>query len=1090
MLINSTRKLKTNTSLAQLFWSRPQSARSRNMHDTDVYISDEHPLRAHIRQLLLNYAMTHFTTDYIQFTHQSVNELWCRYFVEIPTTDPNSLLLPTDPFDTLTRIHRLGSTEPCQVKFESTPSAVQYIKNTLGMKGHGKPKSDRVSFEESSFESYVPILRPMSPILTTRAMRETPRLGEHKFLKSLPPSSSGFLSAQNFSTVEVAAVLEPSVKPEDVLHTNWRLRPDEHEAVRSLLRSTVSAIRPRREYKNRHLDPCSRPASPPILCQVPEPPFIPIFPRRSRPGGGIREEDPPPSGLKGIACLPAVVLPPVKMEEIEPDLHKQNMVVVDGWQAYQSSPSPLSTPASSQEEDQVDQLFMESPDTTPPPIRPAKMEVVQIPRTRRIGGARNKPAPIEHGQDFRSFIAPLIQKVQAPKAPSRLSPDPATSMLGQPSSARDGPGPSMHIDEDDFDHHLGELYGSHRRQDLRDIILKEKVDDKRQLLMEVPVLPPPNQHPPSALFLPSNLGELVAPLKAKVQVNKNPTHKFLKKAKGIPSLNVELSWVPVAAKTRIPKHVEVIKVAGPFDSEMPFSSDRQMQFEEFLERGPAAILTSKLPVQDTWERLYGNIDPGSVPDELNPEVARCEIILSRKERRRLAGIPHETGESIRMADSQAEQENDAVEDPQIVDDRSIKRPRLVYEKNSDDSGIAFSTLEQDTPAFSAPFYADAVPFSFDADKENHSPAFYDELEYEDFEPDDSGALEHNDRFEPQDTSGSDLPNPSRIDQLQNDMVFHHEPREFEPLSFDSLQAASAQPSQLPAGNILSDETYATMFEPHPDAIMNDLAPAKPLSVTHNAPDIAVRSLGIADFAKLRAKKVSIPESRPIDETATLREEPSHNVPEYIYDRNTLRLPSTWNLPRTRHRYMVSMELVQKQALVRSLRSRDCSIDLVERDTLCGVDLILDPHTAVIFTNLLVLPSQCVELTARIGQQSWLYSRLLVVFDAYPPSRPYQAKAGSSVASELFAYTPPVLKALGKLRRDMGISEGCGSTRQACQVKYAFADTVDEAAMFTRYFGDFAEANDESQGIIWGDRTWLDDDVPEVWEHLSTSQYFC
>jgi hypothetical protein len=39
--------------------------------------------------------------------------------------------------------------------------------------------------------------------------------------------------------------------------------------------------------------------------------------------------------------------------------------------------------------------------------------------------------------------------------------------------------------------------------------------------------------------------------------------------------------------------------------------------------------------------------------------------------------------------------------------------------------------------------------------------------------------------------------------------------------------------------------------------------------------------------------------------------------------------------------------------------------------------------------------------------------------------------------------------------------------------------VEEAAMFTRYFGDFAEANDDSRGIIWGEREWLDDDVPEV-----------
>jgi hypothetical protein len=114
-------------------------------------------------------------------------------------------------------------------------------------------------------------------------------------------------------------------------NTNWRLRPEEHEAVRSLLRAVLTAPR---GYINRHLDPCSRPDSPAIPSRIPEPPFIPIFPRRRRAGSGVREGDRPPSGLEGIGSLPAVILPPVKMEELEPDLHQQNMVIVDGWRAF------------------------------------------------------------------------------------------------------------------------------------------------------------------------------------------------------------------------------------------------------------------------------------------------------------------------------------------------------------------------------------------------------------------------------------------------------------------------------------------------------------------------------------------------------------------------------------------------------------------------------------------------------------------------------------------------------------------------------------------------------------------------------------
>jgi hypothetical protein len=130
-------------------------------------------------------------------------------------------------------------------------------------------------------------------------------------------------------------------------------------------------------------------------------------------------------------------------------------------------------------------------------------------------------------------------------------------MLGQAS------GPPIALDREDLDleDDIGQLY-DHQRQDPRALILREKVDEKRQLLMEgmsislivflvahsvvVPVLPPPNEHPLNSVFLPLCLLDFVAPLKVKGQGNaKNPLHKFLKKAKGIPSLNLELSWVYV-----------------------------------------------------------------------------------------------------------------------------------------------------------------------------------------------------------------------------------------------------------------------------------------------------------------------------------------------------------------------------------------------------------------------------------------------------------------------------------------------------------------------------------------------------------------
>ncbi|KIY44333.1 hypothetical protein FISHEDRAFT_25448, partial [Fistulina hepatica ATCC 64428] len=71
--------------------------------------------------------------------------------------------------------------------------------------------------------------------------------------------------------------------------------------------------------------------------------------------------------------------------------------------------------------------------------------------------------------------------------------------------------------------------------------------------------------------------------------------------------------------------------------------------------------------------------------------------------------------------------------------------------------------------------------------------------------------------------------------------------------------------------------------------------------------------------------------------------------------------------------LACMELIQKRALVRILRSDACAVELVERETLEGVDMILDPHTAIIIFPLLSLPSQCDTLTQRLCEVSWCYA---------------------------------------------------------------------------------------------------------------------
>jgi hypothetical protein len=260
-------------------------------------------------------------------------------------------------------------------------------------------------------------------------------------------------------------------------------------------------------------------------------------------------------------------------------------------------------------------------------------------------------------------------------------------------------------------------------------------------------------------------------------------------------------------------------------------------------------------------------------------------------------------------------------------------------------------------------------------------------------------------------------------------------------------------------------------------------------------DLATRSLGIDTFALLRARVVKSsahdalpPSSLPLPSSAAASESEQEQgpqgprtAPQNLHDRKTLRLPSPWIFPMKAHTYMASLDLLQKQVLVRSLRTAQHLVHLVERHSLGGVDLILDPYTAVIFAPLFSLPSQCESLLSRVSTQSYSYKHLLVVFEAYPVSRSVKpsSRLSDSAAIDLHAYTPPILKAVKKFRRDLDIAEACGTKAASCEVKVAFADSVDEAAAYARYLGDIVEERDETRGAIWGQREWLDLEISEV-----------
>lgn len=151
---------------------------------------------------------------------------------KVPTSDPGSLRLPTDPFDKLAEMYNLATLAPYEGEFKVNPEALQYMRDAL-KRAPGEPKSERVSFDDDcgfsgcscvrtlTRQPYPhlandtsPLYCPLSPVLTANSMHKTPRLGLGHFLESMP---RGISSLQSIKPVEVEPIEEPRVSVEKVL---------------------------------------------------------------------------------------------------------------------------------------------------------------------------------------------------------------------------------------------------------------------------------------------------------------------------------------------------------------------------------------------------------------------------------------------------------------------------------------------------------------------------------------------------------------------------------------------------------------------------------------------------------------------------------------------------------------------------------------------------------------------------------------------------------------------------------------------------------------------------------------------------------
>lgn len=227
--------------------------------------------------------------------------------------------------------------------------------------------------------------------------------------------------------------------------------------------------------------------------------------------------------------------------------------------------------------------------------------------------------------------------------------------------------------------------------------------------------------------------------------------------------------------------------------------------------------------------------------------------------------------------------------------------------------------------------------------------------------------------------------------------------------------------------------------------------------------------------------------------------PTHHISlDLLCDDVEMRLAERWQQPVSIHRYIASLSLIQKRALASALSSEELGcIQLIERAELQGdhqPDLIIDPHRAVLFTPISHLPTSNQELMTCLKTLLASYSKILLIFEAYPCScsfgstssrrRAIRRITGKKTAEPLALdpFSPPVLTALKRFRRELTIErELAGHDRADIGVQVICARNIEEAAMYTRLWGTRAETECDSElaSTLWDERTWLKEDENEV-----------
>ncbi|CAE6492721.1 unnamed protein product [Rhizoctonia solani] len=431
--------------------------------------SEARALRMHIQTQTLAYAKRYITTDYVGYTEEGVAEILSTYLHPTSPHAPTDISLPVDPVHKLlaSRAQELAPyNEEYKLSGEEQKDIRMVFGRVLGLKKGLEPSLGAMQAEEPNRLNSP--LRPLSPILTSRARKQTPKVLQRpvkQVLGMLPTDMEEIFDKGRIHSVKEEEIVEEVLERDKYLDLEYTMTPEMIQEFRGFMARLPTK---QKKYSPAGYEAFLRAESPPVERCFPRM-SPPLFPRSETIGVGGKKRAVREETLSGLLDAVGAKLAPVDDAGFSLDgIAQESMKMLCGETVHileTPSPSPPQPPPLQWSSSDAAQPSSPPPQT-PRRLHPSEMAFLTSSppdaygRTEKIAKLdevlfpkdqmRGRKLPPKNQPKFSEFIsglhrpvplrptqhlAPPIATILVPASPSESAQ--SDSVIGQPDEEMD-----------------------------------------------------------------------------------------------------------------------------------------------------------------------------------------------------------------------------------------------------------------------------------------------------------------------------------------------------------------------------------------------------------------------------------------------------------------------------------------------------------------------------------------------------------------------------------------------------------------------------------------------------------------------------